>query len=279
MHRAVTLSIALLALLLLLGAGYLFQKQPKTAAAWNEAQARTAYADERDGTFLMHNVRDWTYDESGPVDTRWTEVAIDPASVTRVWFLLEPFADIKAIGHTFLTFELEDGTFLSFSVEALREEGEEYSALKGLFREYELSYQWGFERDFVTRRLYYLNHPLHLYPLTLSKEEGAALLRSLIAESNALKETPRFYNTLTANCTNVLAKIVNRHFPGTLPYDLSWNLTGLSDGYLMREGLIPLRGSAAETRDSSSLAPHKESLRDHLYDPAFSQTLRTFLPE
>jgi hypothetical protein len=278
MNRYLKLAALLLVLLAIAGIGYLLTKKPKVDAAWTEAQAKTAYAEEHDGAFTLYNVRDWTYDESGSVTTDWKKMSVDPDTVTRVWFLLEPFADIKAIGHTFLTFELEDGTFLSFSVEALREEGEEYSAVRGLFREYELSYQWGIERDFVTRRLVYLNHPLHLYPLTLSKEDGAALLRSLVAETNELKETPRFYNTLTANCTNVLAKIVNRHFPGTLPYDLSWNLTGLSDGYLMDQGLIEVAGSPENTRAVHDLTQHKEVIREHLSSPDFSRTLRTFLP-
>lgn len=276
------LVVRVIALILLLAAvalaGYLFAKKPKTDAAWIEAQARTAYATEADGIVTLHNVRDWTYTEAGPEERAWTDATVDPDTVVRTWFLLEPFADIEAIGHTFLSFELADGRFLSFSVEALREEGEEYSALKGLFREYELSYQWGTERDFVTRRLFYLDHPLRLYPLALTEEESAALMRSLIAETNDLKDTPRFYDTLTANCTNVLAKIVNRHFPGTLPYDLSWNLTGLSDGYLMREGLILSTDSEEATREAHDLTKHKESLRPYLSDPAFSHIVRELLP-
>ena len=204
-------------------------------------------------------------------------MSVDPSTIVRTWFLVEPFSDIEAVGHTFLSFELEDGTVLSFSVEARREEAEEYSAVKGQFREYELAYQWGTERDFVTRRLIYLDHPLRLYPLTLTREQSKALFLSLAEETQTLAEHPRFYNTLTANCTNVLAKIVNRHYPGTLPYDIAWNLTGYADLYLMEQGLIENPISKEETIAVHDLTPFRmEIMKIATTSPVdFSRSIRS----
>lgn len=272
--------LLVLALIVLAPLLYLALRQPASDAAWIPEQARTAYAEVGE-VVTLHNVRDWTYDATGPITTDWISVTIDPDTITRAWFLLEPFSDWKAVGHTFLSFELIDGSVYSFSVEARRESDETYSALKGLFRTYELSYQWGTERDFVTRRMLYLDHPLRLYPLELSPEAARALFLSLIKETDELAENPRFYNTLTANCTNVLAHIVNRHYPNTLPYDLSWNLTGLSDVYLMEEGLIPTKGSIEETQALYDLTPHKETI--HTFSTStpsvFSTSLRSLLPK
>ncbi len=259
---------------------YLSFQSPKADSTWLPEQARTATADIASTMITIHNVRDWTYNESGPLTHDWHDLTVDTTEITRAWFLLEPFSAIKAIGHTFLSFEFADGTVLSFSVEAKREVGEEYSALKGQFNAYELSYQWGTERDFVTRRLIYLDHPLRLYPLELPPEAAQALFRSLAEETNALAGKPRFYNTLLANCTNVLATLVNRHYPGTLPYDLSWNLTGLSDGYLMREGLIATEGRMdTEARDAADLTPYREDIaRIATSSPeAFSARIRALL--
>jgi hypothetical protein len=36
----------------------------------------------------------------------------------------------------------------------------------------------------------------------------------------------------------MLAKITNKYYPGTLPYDISWNLTGLSPAYLEKQEYI-----------------------------------------
>jgi hypothetical protein len=272
-------SLTLVALVLFIG--FILLKEPKVDGDWLPEQARTATTDSIGESITIRNVRDWTYDETGPLSTAWTDVTVDPSAITRAWFLIEPFSKLEAIGHTFLSFELEDGTVLSFSVEAKRDQGEEYSALKGQFRAYELSYQWGTERDFVTRRLIYLDHPLRLYPLELSSESAEALFRSLAEETDALAREPRFYNTLTANCTNVLATIVNHYYPGTLPYDISWNLTGYADRYLMEEELIKAEGDIASTQAAHDLTPLREDVRRiATTSPSlFSQKIRALLTQ
>lgn len=258
---------------------FVLLKEPRTDRTWLPEQAITATTETKNGIVTIRGVRDWTYDEEAPLTTDWNDVSVDPSTIVRTWFLVEPFSDIEAVGHTFLSFELEDGTVLSFSVEARREEAEEYSAIKGQFRKYELAYQWGTERDFVTRRLIYLDHPLRLYPLTLTPEQSQALFRSLAEETQLLAEHPRFYNTLTANCTNVLAKIVNRHYPGTLPYDIAWNLTGYADLYLMEQGLIENPLSKDEAIAAHNLTPFKtEIMKIATTSPAdFSKSIRTLI--
>lgn len=258
-------------------------KQPSNDRGWSPAQANVPTAENiSTSTATIHNVRDWTYDTRNPISTDWTTATVDPNKIKRVWFIVEPFSAIKVIGHTFLSFEFEDGTTLDFSVEARREEVETYSAWKGLFNEYELNYQWGTERDFVARRLVYLNHPLRMYPLTLSHDSSVALFRSLLEETNKLAEKPRFYNTLTANCTNVLAHIVNAHYPGTLPYDIAWNLTGLADKYLMREKLIETNGKPPdEMRAAYDLTPFRAGVAAHATSSPteFSAYIRTLIPQ
>lgn len=254
-------------------------KEPRSDRTWLPEQAITSTTTIEDERVVIRGVRDWTYSERGPVTTDWSDVSVDPSTIVRTWFLVEPFADIEAVGHTFLSFEREDGTVLSFSVEARREETEEYSALRGQFREYELAYQWGTERDFVTRRLIYLDHPLRLYPLALTQEQSKALFVSLAKETQALADHPRFYNTLTANCTNVLAKIVNRDYPGTLPYNIAWNLTGYADLYLMEQGLIASTVTKDETIAMHDLTPYRTEIM-HLATTSpteFSKSLRTLI--
>lgn len=279
--RKKTLSKILFALgaIAVIGTGYLLTKEPLTERDWLPEQAETATVTYTDDVVTIHNLRDWTYDAEKPLETTWTSKDINPDDIVRTWFIIEPFADWKAVGHTLLSFELTNGEVISFSVEARREQGEEYTATKGLVHEYELSYQWGTERDFVTRRLIYLNHPLRLYPMELSKEDSRALFLSLTEETNILAEHPRFYNTLTANCTNILAKIVNKHYPGTLPYDPSWNFTGYADLYLFKEGLIAQTGTPEETQVGADLTPHRDEVVSFSTSPhaTFSTKLRALV--
>lgn len=270
---------SLLLLALIAGTLFFLFSTAREDRAWAPEHSRTATAVVSEESVTIQNVRNWTYDSQAVLTQDWEDVSVYPNKIIRVWFLIEPFSQIKAIGHTFLSFEFEDGRVLSFSVEARREADEKYSAVLGLFNAYELTYLWGEERDFVSRRLVHLAHPLRLYPLKLSTNQAKALFLSLIQETNELKERPRFYNTLTANCTNVLAQLINRHRPGTLPYDIAWNLPGYADLYLMEERLIKTSGTKEEARAAHDLTPYREdgAILASTTPEEFSRAIRTLL--
>jgi hypothetical protein len=263
-----------------IGLWQFFSMTPSADNAWVEDQAKTVTAEVKGDTITLRNVRDWTYDTSGPLTKDWTDVTVDAKEVARVWFIIVPISDWKAIGHTFLSFEFTDGSTLAFSIEARREDGEDYQPFMGAFRSYELGYLWGTERDFIARRMVYQDHPLRMYPLVLPEGGEEALLRALVEETNELATAPRFYNTLTANCTNLLANIINERYPKTLPSHYSWVLTGYSDTYLMREGFIEIvDASESKTLERYDLTPHKESIGyAAVLDPiAFSDVIRLTL--
>ncbi len=275
---------ALAGLLVIVGVGLYVAKTPHNDRVWAEhfEKTNTAVLND-DGTVTLFNVRNWTYDEGRVVGREWIDqVTVDPTQIVQVWFSLEPFPDWSRVGHTYLTFEFADGASLSFSVEARMEQGESYSALRGLFREYELAYTWGTESDFLMRRLALLDHEVYRYPLSIKPETATTIFTALVTATNDLTVHPRFYNTLTANCTNILAQIVNEHYDNRLPYDLSWNLPGSSDTYLMAQGYIKSTGTLEESRQEHALAKHKEALRNlHVtYEwREFSQVLREHLSQ
>ncbi len=237
-------------------------RAPRSDRFWADEFAYTTTAAFRaDGTASIRNVRDFTYGNGTLLSMNWlAEIAVDPKNIVRVWFVLEPFAKWKAIGHTLLTFELADGSAYSFSVEARREKSETYSALRGFFSEYELAYKWGTERDFITRRLLYLKHPMRMYPLTVDQESARRLFLGLLEKTNDIAARPRFYNTVTANCTNVLAHIVNQIKPGAIPLDISWYLPGYSDRFLMKIGLIATVRSVEHTQQQYDLTRERNQI-------------------
>ena len=232
-------------------------KEPKTNLAWLPEYQKTATVDTATSSVTIRNVRDWTYTNT-VLSQDWIDVTVDPNTVTSAWFIVEPFGGNEAMGHTFLSFEFADNTFLSFSVQARQETNEDYSAFEGAVNEYELAYQWGTERDFIARRLLFLKHDIRLYQLDISSDDAQRLFRAVLEETNTLANEPRFYNTFTANCTNLLAKSVNKHYPHRLPYDISWNLTGYSDFYLMDQGLIENSNGHEAARTAADLTPYRE---------------------
>jgi len=232
--------LLLLSLISLLCLGiYMFSLSPSNDRDWEAFSARTPNAIVSSSTVTLFNVRNWNHDSSRVLDRDWLEsVKINPTEIKQIWFGLSSFSDIAAFGHTFLSFEFTDGNVYTLSIEARRESGEEYSFTKGLLRQYDLLYGWGTERDYVGVRTFLLNQKVELYPLDLTPEEAAAVFIALAEETSRVATDPRFYNTLTSNCTNELAKVINAKYPDSLPYHISHNLPGLSIEYLKNQGLI-----------------------------------------
>jgi hypothetical protein len=122
---------------------------------------------------------------------------------------------------------------LGVTIEARREDGEPYSALRGIFNAFELSYVWASARDLLIRRAVMLDHETFVYPVEMTDAQKQSLLRRLLQRTEELETTPRFYNTITSNCTNELAKAAGFNWAP------AYILTGRSDEYLFRRGIIP----------------------------------------
>ena len=113
-----------------------------------------------------------------------------------------------AIAHIMVSFGFAEHDFVTVSIETRKERGETYDTLKGFFRQYELIYIVGDERDLIRLRTNYRKDPpedAYLYRTNAPPENVRRLFLSYFAKINELKEHPGFYNTLTTNCTtNVL---------------------------------------------------------------------------
>jgi len=273
----------------MLGAGLVLSlivvlaRTPSNSGNWSEELAKTATAtNERDGTVTLRNVRDFSYGDHVIVARHWiAERNVNPADIVRMWFVLEPFAAWKAAGHTYLTFEMKDGTALSFSIEARKQNGATYSPLTGMFNNYALTYTWGEERDFLTRRLLYLGHPVYMYPMKVSPIAAQAMFRALAGDTARLALHPRFYNTLNANCTDLLAETANALKPGAVPYDISWQLPGYADGFMAKIGYLRVPGDFATARERYDLTARRRLILAHAGDDpaAFSRYVRSLLPQ
>lgn len=258
-----------------------FLKEPRADRDWMPDYDRVATTETSGGEVTIRNVRDWTYSIEGPTSHAWRDVTVDPKTLTRAWFAIEPFSDYSWLAHTFLSFEFDDGETLTFSIEAKKEVGESYALWPALTNEFELIYLWSTERDSLGQVVVGLNRAARLYPLEISSEQARKVFAALLSATNKLAREPRFYNALTENCTNILASIVNDIKPGTLPWSLSWYATGWADTYLMKHGFIRLSSTPGETRKAHELLPHREDLTRMAESDrrAFSGTVRALLPQ
>lgn len=250
------------------------RKTPSNDRAWVPDMAALSRATFNGDEVHLTNVRNTSY---GAPESSY-EVVLEDRSynlseLVRLWFVVESFSALQAIAHTFFSFEFSTGEVLSVSVEARREQGEAYSIVKGLQREFELMYLFGTERDFILRRTHYLEHDVYLYPLKLSPEKVRALLIDVLHEANRLAEQPRFYNSITDNCTTNLFDHLERAVPGTFPALLPAKvLPGWSDKALYRRGLIDTALPFEALHEHFNV---KAAAGRYAHDPDFSRRIRS----
>jgi hypothetical protein len=215
-------------------------KTPRLDRDWQEDSAILPDINISTSTVHIANLRDWRYEKDKVVSMNYYDETFNLSEITHAHLLLNPFAKWEGVGHSFLVFEFEDGKSVSVSIEARREKGEVYQALKkGLFNEYEVWYAFGSREDFMTRRAIYANEDLYMYPLNISTTTARAVFLDLAQTADSLETKPAFYNTLTSNCTSLLAHAANRVNKGSIPFSKARLFTGYADNQSYDLKLIP----------------------------------------
>jgi hypothetical protein len=82
------------------------------------------------------------------------------------------------------------------------------------------------ERDVVRVRSNLRSEDVRIYRLRMTPKHAQTLLREYAEEVNDLARTPRFYNTLTANWTNLVFDMVRVICPG-VPWTPASSLSGI----------------------------------------------------
>lgn len=227
-------ALACIALIMALGSAACVTGPPRQDRDWYPYLSHTPQVEISDTSFSVAPVSDWSYVFERETSTTYLPSAsYDFDQLRAVWFMLEPQPGSQLAAHTLLLFEFEGDRLLGLTIEARREQGEEYSALRGQFNAFELIYIWATARDLLVRRATMLDHEVFVYPVSITDEQNRNLLRRLLARSQSLSHTPRYYNTVVSNCTNELAKAAGFHWAP------AYIFTGRSDEYLYRRGIIP----------------------------------------
>lgn len=259
---------------------FMVTQTPRNDRNWVEYLSRTTHVTHNDtGTLTFSTIKDWQYEKEGPIDKTWLEnVELDPNEVKDVWFIVVPFGALPIVGHTYLSFEFNDGSAYAFSIEARREIGEDYHTWTGLMNTYELIYTWSTERNAITMRMLHNENPQRMYKLNLTDTQKTNLFIALAEETTYLSDNPRFYNTLTDNCTNAMARAINKNYPGSISYSLSWTFPGGSDKFLMRQGFIETT-DIKSTQAAAIIQPNDPELKKSAYGTPelFSAKLREVL--
>ena len=270
-RRALTLwGIGMLAILVWWGT-----IQPSNERDWQPEVAQLPSVDVRGDLLRVHNIRNFDYRTETDFTPRYEDRTYDLSKLRGVDLFLVYWGS-PAIAHTIMSWQFEGAPPLAVSIETRKRRGQEYSAVQGFFKQYELIYVVADERDVVRLRTNYRGEQVYLYRLNGSAGQARALLMDYVASINALVEQPQFYNALTDNCTTRIRRHATHIDPNAPPFDWRMIVNGYGDQLLYQRGNVDTRLPFEELR-AHSLINAKAKAADQ--DPAFSQRIREGLPD
>lgn len=174
----------------------------------------------------LQDVRNFAWHSETDYTARWDTRRYDLNQLQSVDMAVSYWMG-PAIAHTLVSFGFADGQQLVFSFEIRKEKGEAFDALAGFFKRYELALIAADERDILAVRTNVRREQVFLYRVDMAPDAMRALFLSYAAQAAQLHQQPRWYHTLTANCTTIVWDMAQR-LVGGLPLD--WRL--LASGYL-----------------------------------------------
>lgn len=226
---------------------------PKNDRQWNLEVARQVDFVQNGTLIEVQNVRNFHWRSLDDYDVRWENRQYDLSKLDGVDLILSTWGMDK-IAHTLLSFRFSDGQKLALSIEIRKERNEQYSAIAGFFRKYELAFIAADEKDIIyTRSNIRGDELVYLYPLNVSKQFAQSLFLSYLQRGKALQNSPQWYNSLTSNCTTVIYDMVKQIEP--MPLDYRMIASGLLPEYLHKKGVIDPRYSLKDWQKMALINP------------------------
>ena len=246
---------------------------PSNHRDWADDLAHISTGDLVAEQVTLHNVRNFDWRSQQDYDIRWETRDYDLSRLRSVDMITSNWG-LAPISHVLVSFGFDDGEHLVFSVEIRRERHETFSELGGFFKQFELSVIAADERDIVRVRSNVREEELELYRINLSPADARELFRSFVLQANQLAVHPRFYHTVTGNCTTIVFSMMKQIVDG-LPLDYRLLLTGYLAAYVHEVGGMQPDMSLEELQHRGRIT---QKARDAGDDPDFSALIRQGVP-
>lgn len=251
--------------------------KPSNDRLWQPDVAQLPWAEVRGEVVTLHGVRNFDYRTEKDYVQRWENRSVNLQKLQGVDLFVIHWGT-PLIAHAIVSFRFENSTgqdqFVAMSIEARKTVGQQYSAFRGFFRQYELIYLVADERDVVRLRTNYrVGEFVRLYHTLMKPEDARDLFKQYLRWIEDQRSRPRWYNAITDNCsTSITSYLAARHIGGFAWWDPRLLLNGLGEQMLYRNGDLATGGLSFTDLTRQAVINATAQKLDQ--DPAFSVRIR-----
>jgi hypothetical protein len=252
--------------------GWWLSLDPSNSRNWERDVAQLPTATVLDDKITIRNVRNFVYRSETDYDERWETRHYDLAKLQALDLFMVYWGS-PLIAHTILSWEFSNGQHLAISIETRKQKGENYSAVRGFFRQYELYYVVADERDVIKLRSNYRREEVYLYRLRTPPSRARLILLDYLKSINQLAREPQWYNALKYNCTTTI-RLHATNVVNEIPHDWRWVVNGYLDEMLYKQSILNNDMSFAMLKSLSYI----NSKAQNANNANFSQLIRKGVP-
>lgn len=252
---------------------YWLRLAPSNDRDWDPSVAVLPYAEVYGSSVTVRNIRNSDYRTAEDFTPRYYDRDFTLDDLRSLDLFLVHWGS-PHIAHAMLSFGFGKAGYLCFSIETRREKGEEYSSVRGFFKQYEMTYVAADERDAVRLRTNYRGEQVYLYRLKAEPGLRRAIFLDYLRAMNDLRARPRWYGVVTNNCAVGAWRHMVPYYP-RVRFDRRILLSGHADELAYELGVIDESLPFAELKRRSLINDKAAAAGD---SPRFSELIREGLP-
>ncbi len=246
--------------------------QPSHDRPWRTEVAILPRAYVEGDNVRLTGTRNFSYRSRDDFDVRYEERTVQISHLQAVDLFVSYWHD-GPVGHTFLSFCFDNAPPVCISIETRPEVGEGFDPIASLFKQFELIYVVGDERDLIGVRVLHRDEDVFLYRIHASPEHARQLFRIYLNRINELAGQAEWYHLLSNSCTVNIVRYARKIHPR--PFNFRHFLNGFIDRYVYATGAIETDLSFEELRRQSRL---NEVVAKEFEAPDFSDRIRAQVP-
>jgi hypothetical protein len=175
--------------------------KPSNDRQWQDNDSQTPWAEVDGDRVTIHNFRNCNYRTESDYTCAWLTKTVLLTQLRGVDVFVTYWGS-PWIAHPIVSFQFGDNDYVATSIETRDQVGQDYSAIRGFFRQYELLYVFADERDLVRLRTNYRkDEDVYLFHTTAGPAWSRLFFLQYVGQANELRDHPKWYNAVTDNCT------------------------------------------------------------------------------